>query len=426
MEQFKIRITIIIALLFTGLTAEAQVDTLLSGTKVTFNEYMELVRSGNLRYAAEKMNVTVSEAGIEAAKAFPDPYVSFGMDESKESGIITGHNYSSEIGTTIEIGGKRRARIDLARSENELTKALLADFFRNLQADAALLYLDAVKQKQLLRVSYDSWVTMKRLSDADSIRFALGSIMHIDAIQSRLEAGILFNGLQLSIAEWKNSLLRVQLMAGDPENGSLLNPASPCLDSCRLFSLDMLIAGAIENRTDLIVAMYDSEVAIKAYKLARRERIPDIDLSVGATNSYITGVGTPASTGIGGGIEIPLKFSNIYRGTTKMAKAKIEQTVTNYDQAELEIKTEVTEAWNLYYNYCRQVENFEDGLLKLSSDVLNGKIYSYQRGETSLLEVLNAQRTYNDIQTSYFETRFNRAAALINLERAAGFWDISF
>jgi cobalt-zinc-cadmium efflux system outer membrane protein len=44
------------------------------------------------------------------------------------------------------------------------------------------------------------------------------------------------------------------------------------------------------------------------------------------------------------------------------------------------------------------VQQFDNGMLTDAKEVLEGKIYSYKRGETSLLEVLNAQRTYNDVQ----------------------------
>jgi hypothetical protein len=44
----------------------------------------------------------------------------------------------------------------------------------------------------------------------------------------------------------------------------------------------------------------------------------------------------------------------------------------------------------------------------------------------SLLEILNAQRTFNEIQSTYYEALFNRAAALVNLEKSAGIWDINF
>ncbi len=109
-----------------------------------------------------------------------------------------------------------------------------------------------------------------------------------------------------------------------------------------------------------------------------------------------------------------------------MSQDRIDQSEKYFQQVQLQIKTEMLQAWNLYYVYCRQVDNFENGLLRSASGVMNGKIYSYKRGENSLLEVLNAQRTYNDVQTAYFEALYNRAAALVNLEKSAGIWDIDF
>jgi cobalt-zinc-cadmium efflux system outer membrane protein len=52
-------------------------------------------------------------------------------------------------------------------------------------------------------------------------------------------------------------------------------------------------------------------------------------------------------------------------------------------------------------------------------------MYSYKRGQSSLLEVLNAQRTYNDVQHDYYGTLHDYAVALVELERAAGIWDIN-
>jgi outer membrane protein, heavy metal efflux system len=39
---------------------------------------------------------------------------------------------------------------------------------------------------------------------------------------------------------------------------------------------------------------------------------------------------------------------------------------------------------------------------------------------------LFTRRTFNNTQTAYYETRFNQIAALIELEKAAGIWDINF
>lgn len=46
--------------------------------------------------------------------------------------------------------------------------------------------------------------------------------------------------------------------------------------------------------------------------------------------------------------------------------------------------------------------------------------------QTTLLDLLEAQRSSNEVHLSYYEALSQRAAALIALERAAGLWDIEF
>ncbi len=394
--------------------------------KISFSEYLELVKTHNLEFAAEKLNISIAEAVIEASKVFNDPFLSFDVTSASENSSRTGYGFSSELVKTIDIGGKRKARIDLSRSERDLTAALVNDYLRNLQADATLFYLEAMKHRQLFLVRDNSYQTMKKLAEADSIRFKLGSIMEIDAIQSKLETGILRNELIHAVSEWKNSLWDIAVLTGTSRKDTLFLPSSHLHDVSRNFVLDKLITEALNNRADLQAALLSKNVSRNALQLVKKERNTDIDLKVGFSNSYLIGVAAPSATGLSAGIALPLRFSNLYKGDIKIAEARIEQAENLYDHAELRIRSEITQAWEYYMDYCSQVENFNSGLLENAENVRKGKIYSYQRGETSLLEVLNAQRTYNDIQTAYYETRFKQAAALVELEKASGIWDISF
>ncbi|RPH33686.1 MAG: TolC family protein [Bacteroidales bacterium] len=402
-----------------------QVDTSFQRFNLGLAEYLNRVSTNNLGYIAEKFNLSISDAGVEKAKVFQDFSLSLDYTQSKEDGSNSGYSISSELGKTINLAGKRRARIDLALSENQLAKALVEDYFRNLQAEAAILYMEALKQNQLLRVKIDSYQTIKKLSDADSIRFSIGNIMEIDAAQSKVEAGILLNELQQAEAEWRNALNQIALMVGNEYCDSILFPTGSLKNTLRAFVLSDLITSAVNNRTDLQVAMKNKEVSQRLLRLTRKERRMDIDLKLGLENSYLPAGGSPAATGITAGIAIPLKLSNLNRGEIKIAQYQIEQADILYKQAELQVKHEVIQAYNLYIAYCKQVDSFDNGLLKNARNVKRGKIYSYERGETSLLEVLNAQRTYNEIQVAYHEALFNRAAALVELEKAAGIWDIS-
>ncbi len=407
-------------------TAFAQADINFKHVKLGFKEYIGLVKNSNLKYASEKLNINISEAAIEAAKVFNDPYISADVTRARENSLTTGYDFSSEIVKPIDLGGERRARIDLTRSEKGLTTALVEDYFRNLQAEATLYYLEAMKHEQLFIVRLNSYETMKKLAEADSIRYKLGSIMQIDAIQSKLETGILLNELIHATAEWKNSLSDLSLFTSVTKNDTLFLPSSRLNNVVREFILNDLISEAQKNRADLQAALLNKEVAQKALRLTKKERNTDIDLKLGFSGYYLKSETSPSSSGITAGIAVPLKFSNLYRGEIRMAEIRIQQADALFAHADLLIKNEVTQAWEYYLDYCSQVANFDNGLLKSAENVRKGKIYSYQRGETSLLEVLNAQRTFNEIQTRYYETLYYQAAALVELEKAAGIWDIEF
>jgi cobalt-zinc-cadmium efflux system outer membrane protein len=71
------------------------------------------------------------------------------------------------------------------------------------------------------------------------------------------------------------------------------------------------------------------------------------------------------------------------------------------------------------------VENYSKGLAEDALKILQGRIYSYLHGESGLIDVLNAQRTYIELQLNQLDTLFNYTSALIELQRAAGTWDLS-
>ena len=68
----------------------------------------------------------------------------------------------------------------------------------------------------------------------------------------------------------------------------------------------------------------------------------------------------------------------------------------------------------------KKVNHFNTGILDDAEKILNGVFYKYQRGETDILDVLMAQRTFNEIREQYLESQRGLASALIQLEKAYG------
>lgn len=425
-SMYKI-LSIFICLLFIPLIVPAQVvDTTFAKKQLNYIDFIQQVKNNNLEYAAQKYTVNLAEAEVENAKIIPD--VEWNIEGNSNQKHM-GNNLETGLGWTIELGGKRKARIDLAKSQVDLNRYLLQDYLRNLYADASLQFLECIQNKKLLDVQLNSYKTLSNLAASDSIRYKLGDITLTDSKQSKLEAQFMLNEVFKAESEWKNSLLALNLVMGKSQKDTLYTANSNFTDFTRDFNLADLITTAQNNRADLQAALQNKEVSQKMLKLAKANRVMDLGISAGmqfngkATNEEAP---SPYHTGVTAGLSIPLRFLNNRKGEVQTAHYTIQQADLEYKQVELQIQTEVTQAYQNYVNTKKQMQQFSNGLLSESKAILEGKIYSYKRGNTSLLEVLDAQRTYNDVQENYYQTLYNFCSALVRLERTVGIWDINF
>ena len=394
---------------------------------INYQSYMELVLKQNIGYAAEKLNISVANAEVKAARVFNDIMLGAEYADNDDKNMQMGRSVSVELSKTFS-PGKRSANINLAKSEKELTDALLEDYFHTLRSEATLAYFDAIMQTELFRVKQQSYVSIRDLARGDSIRHSLGKITKVDAIQSGLEAGISHNEVIQTQAELHNTYSSLDLWIGVFNGETLLVPEGTLAMPERIFNTDELLQTALDNRADLAAAMKNVDVAHKSLKVTKRERNMDFDLAVGYNyNTEVRNEIAPAPVfnGVTLGVAIPLKFSNINKGAVHAAEHRAQQAELNYQQAELEVQASVIQSLRTYKSMLEQVKNFENGLLQDAKSVIDGKIYSYERGETSLLEVLDAQRTYDEIQANYIETLYNCVVSLVELERNAGIWDIT-
>ena len=416
----KNSLIIIIALLLIAFQSHAQ-------RILTYDEYMKNVRERNIEYIVEKYNVSIAEANTQAAKVMPDPDLSFGYENNQDKTVQMGQVYAAELGYMLELGGKRRARVAVARSEQQMTEALVEDFFRNLRADATLCYLEALKQKQLVGLVHSSYQSMKDLARADSLRYALGEIAEVNAMQSRLEATTFMTDYFQVEAEYKNMLSDLVVFEGGTAAIDSLSGNLPLI--IRSYQLQNLIELAQDNRADLQAAIRNRELSAANLKLAKANRVIDLGLNVGFAHNTVAlneEAPSPYFNTVSAGISIPLKFSNTNRGGLRAAQFAEQQANTMYDAVLLQIRKEVEQCYNSYVSACRQAELYQKSTLADAASILEKKKFSYSRGETSLLEVLDAQRTANEVYKSYYETLYNANASLVELCRAVGIWDVKF
>jgi len=414
MKKTELYLYLIIVMIVVTSTVHAQ-------RILTYEEFIKNVRERNIEYIVEKYNVSIAEANAQAAKVMPDPELSFAYDNNQDRTVQMGQVYAAELGYTLELGGKRRARMAVARSEQQMTEALVEDFFRNLRSDATLCYMEALKQKQLVGLALSSYHSMRDLARSDSLRHALGEIAEVDAIQSRVEATTGLTDYYQAEAAYKNMLSDLAVFEGGTAGIDSLSGELSLI--VRMYHVNDLIDLAQDNRADLRAAIRNRELSAANIKLAQANRVIDLGLNIGFAHNTVAlnEIGeAPKYNTFMAGVSIPLKFSNTNRGELRAAQYAARQVDAAYCAILLQIRKEVEQSCNNYITACRQAELYQNSTLADATSILEKKKYSYSRGETSLLEVLDAQRTANEIFQNYFEALFKANASLVELCRVVG------
>ena len=393
----------------------------------SLSEFLSGVSKGNLGYAAEQFNVNIADAQLKAAKVFPDPELSFSYSNNQDKTLFMGQGIDAGISYPISLGNKRGANISLAKSQKELAQTALDAYFQNLRAEATLGYFNAIRQKKLLEVQSEIYDRMNKLAQADSLRLKNGSINATDARQTKLEARSQQNLVFQADADFQNSLIYLAQLQGKNYNGNAISPSENFPLQKRDFDLNTLIQLAIERRADLQLAIRNKEISEKQLRLIQANRAFEFNLSAGLSHSTEVKneiAPAPAFNSYSGGITIPLKLSTLNKGEILAAREAIKQSETSLKDIQLQITTEVSQAWVAFKASEKQMLHYKNGMIDEATQILDARAYAYQRGETGISDLLNAQRTFNEVMTEYYETLYQYAESLVNLEKAAGIWDI--
>ena len=392
---------------------------------LTYKPFIDSVMNNNQAYCAEKLNVPISEALYKASKAIQNPSLSATYGNNSDWKKQMGQSVELEVSQPITFG-VISARKQVAKNEAKIASTNLDDYLLNLKAEASVSFIEALLARDLSQIAYQTYQNMQRLASGDSVRFVKGDISEYDMLQTRIEARMAQQDYLSAVAAYNNNLVTLDLFAGNPTRGTkaiegqLANPAKD-------YTIAELTEIALMHRPDLKSAQQSVSLAESQARLVKRERLPEVELSLGMSiNSEVRNEIAPAPkyTGYTAGISLPLPFSNANKGNIKASQLSIQQSQLQAEALENQMVSEIMQALNNYHMAQRNAKTYTEELIHDAEKILQGRIYAYQRGETSLIEVLAAQETYNDVRKNYAEALSQCMTAWIELQKVTGLLEI--
>jgi cobalt-zinc-cadmium efflux system outer membrane protein len=405
---------------------------------LTWPDFLREVLAANLGYAAARYDVDIAAADAAAARLLPNPTLSLGKDrdltfhdkygvgaDGKPALLRQVESRNVGITQTIELGGKRKWRSRAADQALRAAAATLDDFLRNLKLDAAEAYADALAAQQRIDRLRTVAGFLEKLGKAQERRYELGDIGKPDLTQTQLEEFQFRNDLRKAEADAEQARIALCAFLGRDRGQTNFKVSGSLEQTPRKVDLAALIDTALKQRADLVALRHLRDASESAINLAKAQRIPDVDVGLTYTHNGAVALNhpvdpTPAFNQLALSLSLPLPIFDHGQYTVRKAYATADQAQTNLAAAELKAEVDIRSADSDYRSALERLDTFKHGILQAADKLLEAKRISYQRGATTLLDLLEAQRSANEVKQAYDEALADTAKAMAELERATG------
>lgn len=394
---------------------------------VGFSDYLNAVEQYSLDLAAQKENITSAQAGISIAGVRPDPVISYGRTwerDKRNMAAATTPNTSAGISVVVETAGKRDRRIEVATAGVDVAKAGLISFQRSLFSDASAAFIEAMRAREALSRKQQSLHALQELAQANQKRYQAGDIGRLELTQSQVEAERYKNDVLLAEANARTAQATLAVPLG--KRFEEVFPQGRIESGFALpehqYQLAELNEIALKQRDEILVAERQLELARRQLDLARANRWvdPQVGLTVTNTPPNPTDLTTNHSRQIGVNLSIPLPVSRLQRGELIQAETGVTQAQLGLQAARNRVQADINGVFAQYQATRQQVIDYRNTILTASEQVLEGMRISYRKGAASLLELLNAQRTADDVYLGYLDAQAAYGNALVRLQLSAG------
>ncbi|HUC85766.1 MAG TPA: TolC family protein [Candidatus Acidoferrales bacterium] len=385
------------------------------------------------RLAVERnWDLLTAKSGVDAAEAqwlitkeFPNPSVGWNTYKigATEGGTPLGNGVLARsydtiaaVSQLIEIGGKRKDRQAAARQGVLGSKARFLDAKRTLEQGVTKAYVAALLADENERVLHQSSDYMRHEQDIAEARFNAGDLAESDLKQIQVAAEQYV--LQEKAAETAAVQARtaVEVLLGVPEpKGDWRAADSLAQVSAAAFPETELSTNAL--RPDVLAAETDLRSAEENLKLAKAMRIPDPTFSVGYEHDP-PGGGPPVDT-LNIGMSFPLPIWNQNKGAIDAARATVEQSRLAFAKLRAQMNSDLVNAEAAFDEASSRLKRYREQIAPQSASARESVIFKFNKGAATLVDLLEAERTDNDVRLALAQAMADTASTAADLTAAS-------
>ncbi|NIT59464.1 MAG: TolC family protein [Aliifodinibius sp.] len=408
--------------------------------EISLQEAIDIALENNYQLQQASNNLNLAERDIISEYADFAPSISGNLSGSSRKGqqlVRQGDTQIFEDNVTNGLSGSlsadislfngfeniislRRSKANKLSSEEKLQRAK-----ENVIFNAASNFLQVLLDEQLVEIAKENLEASQKQLEQVKAQVEVGSRPTVDLYNQ--ESTVASNELTLTQRENNLKMSRLALVRQlqiDPRGDyEFVNPQLEADSSIQVgvqeFDVDELITNALDNRSDLKSEMADLTALELQLKQARYNLIPTLSASARLSSSYndqYFGGGIPFSDqfydqnytmSVGFSLNIPI-FNNWNRmNQIQTAKINLKNAKLGLENTRLQIIQEVTQAYNDYLSYQKELESTRKAL-RAAERTYETQQERYNVGASTLIEL-------SDANANYVQAQSDNARALYNL-----------
>ena len=391
--------------------------------RVTLDQAVKEAVEKNLGLLAERYNVSIAEARIITARLRPNPVLTVDGDYLDVLG--TGFNLQNAAGPgeisgrvdfVIERGGKRARRIEVAENARSVAQLQLLNSTRTLLLDVQSAFVDVLLAKESLALAQENLNAFESIVSINSDRVRTGDLAKVELVRSQVAALQFRNAVRQAESKLRVAVTRLQSLMGRRSFSPAFDVAGDLRRDSGPVSVEVVRTRALELRPDLLALNRDQARSVADLRLQIAQG--KADYTVGTQYHRQQWNATGNSLGIF--FSAPIPVFNRNQGEIERARREQQQIEARIRALQNDISAEVQNAYQQYATAKDLLESFEKDMLAQARDVRETTVYSYRRGEASFVELLDAQRAFNDTMQGYNEARAEYARSLFLIDSISG------
>ena len=387
---------------------------------ITVEQAVREALDHNLNLQAERFNVKVADTALLTASLKLNPVITFNLmrpDQALFDAGISPHEQVVRTDWVFEGGGKRERRVDQATLAKGVAELQLLNTTRSLILDVESAFVDVQLAQLNLALARDNLRAFNNVVQINAERVRTGDLSRVELSRSRLAALQFQNDVRQQETKLRVARSHLSALIGRGPQGDVLDVIGELRTESRAVDYDTLRRQALERRPDLRAVRADQARSVADLRLQLANGKVDYTVS----GEYHRQEGTDVhGNSYGVFVSAPLPLFNRNQGEIARARIQQEQLKTKVRALEIDVSTDVSNAYAQYATTREIVDTIEQQMLTQAQDVRTTTEYSYRRGEASFVEFLDAVRAFNDTRQSYNDARAEYARSLYTLDALSG------